>query len=130
MATDDNWAENAQRAGIDPADVMQRAAAQMKRESDAAKERAQFEPEPEAVPEVYVVLREHAPHRWKAASLGKVGDREVEAFAMSEAGCMPQFRFRLAHVLQAHNASWTWEHSRAEALNYRVHIAETIRLKG
>lgn len=126
---DGDWAERAKQHGVNPQEVMQRAAAQMQRESAAARI-AQEHAEPAPVPEIWLVLEQKAHNRWKATSVGTIGGRTVEAYGNTEQGAAgPQFRYQLAHALQSETADLAWDDARALALRYRVNVAEVRRLR-
>lgn len=126
-----DWAEDAQRQGVDPSEVMQKAAAQMQREAEQKQLEQERAPAAAEVPEVWVIIEQTAPQRWRCTSVGKVGERTVEAYGGTEAGASgPQFRYQLACVLASNNQSMSWDGARAEALRYRVCVAEVRPLRG
>lgn len=131
MSSSDDWAKNAQRHGVDPGEVMQRAASQMQREAEQARVVQEVDgPPPDERLQLWVIVQQMHARRWRARATEQVFDRDVEAYGLTAEGAAgPQFRYQLAHVIQSAKPSTPWEKCLEIAKQTKINIADTRKLR-
>lgn len=81
--------------------------------------------------EIWVITEQLWEQRWRSCSVQPVvGDRHVECYGSTrEKSRGADFRYRLAHLLQSHDASLPWEEARRKATRARIYVAIEVKKK-